>query len=99
MTDPEQRVRLLEYQIDHLRRELTLLTQRHEAIVYSAAWTLARPLKWIEDRLHRIVASFARRPAPDLVATPPSRPSAREHEPAAIAARIAETMAQPPVRG
>ena len=99
MTDPDDRVRLLEYQVDHLRRELTLLTKRHEAIVYSAAWTLARPLKWLEDRLHRLAASLARQPsrtpaAPTVAALP-----AADDMPTAIAARIATKMAQPPVRG
>ncbi len=53
--EDRERIRLLEYQAAFLRREVETLTRRYNEIAYSAAWTLATPLKRFEDFLHGLV--------------------------------------------
>ena len=98
--DRDERIRLLEYQVAFLHRELTFVTRRYEAIVYSAAWTLARPVKWIEDSAHRLVKSWRTPPKPSTpqdmaTASPPATGSAEDR----IAARIAAAMERPRAGG
>lgn len=97
IADKDERIRLLEYQIAFLRRELTLVTKRYEGVVYSAAWTVARPIKTIEDLLHRGAARFRRSKA-SFVAVPPETPLRPSRESLAdeIATRISHRMTQPP---
>lgn len=52
-----ERVRILEVQVDHLRRELNFARIRHEGIVYSVAWALAAPVRAIEQPLRRFFAA------------------------------------------
>lgn len=92
----DERIRLLEYQVAFLHRELTFVTRRYQDIVYSAAWTLARPIKRIEDFAHRLVKSHrAKSPKPTTVMGPPP-PTAGSLEDR-IAARIAAAMERPQV--
>ena len=95
--DRDERIRLLEYQVAFLHRELTFVTKRYEDIVYSAAWTLARPVKAIEDFAHRLAKSLgvrAKTSARDAkVPAPDPRSAAPEDR---IAARIAAKMERPP---
>mgnify|MGYP001765154554 CR=1 FL=1 len=57
-----ERIRLLEFQIDHLRRELNFARVRHEGIIYSVAWALATPVRAVEQWLRRALAGRATRP-------------------------------------
>lgn len=98
--DRDERIRLLEYQVAFLHRELTFVTRRYEDIVYSAAWTLARPVKWIEDAAHRLVKSWRAQPRSidsqdAAIASPPAAGSAEDR----IAARIAAAMERPQAGG
>lgn len=78
-----ERIRILELQVDHLRRELNFARVRHERIVYSLAWALAAPVRAIEQPLRRFFAARKARgkvaraaPAPvrTTVADAPARP-------------------------
>lgn len=99
--DRDERIRLLEYQVAFLHRELTFVTRRYETIVYSAAWTLARPIKWIEDAAHRLIKLLrtqrrSKDPQDAAVALPPPSGSLEDHR---IAARITMAMERPRVGG
>ncbi len=84
----DERIRLLEYQLDYLRAELSQLVRERDQIVYSAAWHVFKPLRRIEARLVDAVTATWRRfvpPAPPLSpaaaaisssAAGPSKPSA-----------------------
>lgn len=94
--DRDERIRLLEYQVAFLHRELTFVTKRYQDIVYSAAWTLARPVKWIEDAAHRLVKPWRTRRRPTnpqdaAIASPPAAGTVEER----IAARISAAMERP----
>ena len=96
--DRDERIRLLEYQVAFLHRELTFVTKRYEDIVYSAAWTLARPVKAIEDFAHRLAKSLgvrAKTSARDASKVPAPDPRGAEQQDR-IAARIAAKMERPP---
>ena len=94
--DRDERIRLLEYQVAFLHRELTFVRRRYEDVVYSAAWTLARPIKWIEDFAHRLVKSRrAKSPKPTSVMVSSSPPAGSLED--RIAARIAAAMERPQV--
>ena len=63
----DERIRLLEYQLDYLRAELSQLVRERDKIVYSAAWHVFKPLRRIEARLVDAVTAAWRRfvpPAP-----------------------------------
>ncbi len=67
----DERIRLLEYQLDYLRAELSQLVRERDKIVYSAAWHVFKPLRRIEARLVDAVTAAWRRfvpPAPPLSA-------------------------------
>jgi glycosyltransferase involved in cell wall biosynthesis len=78
----EERVRLLEHQLDYLRAELLHLVHEREKNVYSAAWLIFRPLRRLEAALVDAVTPLLRRllgraaaPAVEtqLVEPPPTR--------------------------
>ncbi|PWB80466.1 MAG: glycosyltransferase family 1 protein [Methylocystaceae bacterium] len=46
-----ERIRLLEHQLDYVRAELLHLVHEREKMVYSAAWHIFRPLRGFEARL------------------------------------------------
>ncbi len=95
--DKDERIRLLEFQVAFLHRELTFVTRRYQDMLYSAAWTLARPVKWIEDAAHRLVRSrkaSVETPATAVASRPALEPGASLEE--QIAARIAAKMERPP---
>lgn len=76
----EERVRLLEHQLDYVRAEMLHLVHEREKMVYSAAWHIFRPLRRFEAALVDGFMSLRRRlvgvePAPP-VSTEPSRASA-----------------------
>ena len=50
------RMRVLEYQIEFLRRELEFVNARHAATIYSAAWHLAWPVRKIEQAVRNAYA-------------------------------------------
>ena len=66
-TDPDSkadRLRILEFQIDQLRRELERLEKRHAEAIYSAAWHFAAPVRLVERAIRRMLAPSAKRDAP-----------------------------------
>ncbi len=73
------RIRILEFQVDQLRRELERLEKRHAEAIYSAAWHFAAPVRAIERAIRRILAPAeqANPPrsasvAPPVSGTPPA---------------------------
>ena len=96
--DRDERIRLLEYQVAFLHRELTFVTRCYQDIVHSAAWTLARPIKWLEDAAHGLVRRTRPRSpaAPETAPVPPAVAGSIEDR---IAARIAAAMERPRAGG
>ena len=45
------RMRVLEYQVKFLRRELEFVNERHAKTIYSAAWHLAWPARKLEQAI------------------------------------------------
>ncbi|MCC0002607.1 MAG: glycosyltransferase family 4 protein [Methylobacteriaceae bacterium] len=78
----KDRIRILEFQVDQLRGELERLKARHEEAIYSVAWHLAWPARFVErairrafgDRNREADGSPATEPAPAVPPLP--RPSA-----------------------
>ena len=100
------RMRVLEYQIEFLRRELEFVNARHAATIYSAAWHLAWPVRKIEQAVRSAYARHrqrvrARRAALDTLKPPQpakSLPVADAGAPLdaqALADRIASRMTPP----
>lgn len=96
----DDRIRILEFQVDSLRRELEALEARHAEAIYSAAWHFGWPVRVVERAVRRL---FAKRgdggpggaasdggPRGERRADPP-QPLTRER----IAARIAQRVARP----
>jgi hypothetical protein len=54
--DKDDRIRILEYQVDNLRRELELLEKRHAEAIYSVAWHFAWPVRVVERAIRRMFA-------------------------------------------
>ena len=96
--DRDERIRLLEYQVAFLHHELTFVTKRYEDMLYSAAWTLARPVKRVEHFGHRLVKSLrGRKGRPPLAHRPvATRQGEAKNLEDRIAARIAAKMERPP---
>ena len=93
--DRDERIRLLEYQVAFLHRELTFVTKRYHAILYSAAWTIARPIKRLEDAGHRVARSLRKRGASAKADPAPAPDVAGGDREAQIATRIAAKMVRP----
>ena len=47
------RIRILEFQVDQLRRELERLEKRHAEAIYSAAWHFGAPVRVIERAIRK----------------------------------------------
>ena len=81
----EERVRLLEHQLDYLRAELLHLVHEREKNVYSAAGLIFRPLRRFEAALVDAAAALFRRfsrnaptaPATSAAAPPATHPTTR----------------------
>ncbi len=58
------RLRILEFQVDQLRRELERLEKRHAEAIYSAAWHFGAPVRIVERAIRRIFAPAANKEAP-----------------------------------
>ena len=95
----DDRIRILEFQVDHLRRELEALDARHAEAIYGAAWHFGWPVRVVERAVRRLFAkrddggpgaSAGGGPKPTPKAEPPKQLT-RE----AIAARIAQRVARP----
>ena len=67
----DERIRLLEYQLDYLRAELSQLVRERDKIVYSAAWHVFKPLRRIEARLVDAVTAAWRRRRDKAPSAPP----------------------------
>lgn len=65
----EERIRILEYQVDQLRRELERLEAKHAEAIYSAAWHFGWPVRVVERAVRR---ALARRPEPQEIASAPA---------------------------
>jgi hypothetical protein len=87
--DKDDRIRILEFQVDHLRAELERLKARHEETIYSVAWHFAWPVRVIERAVRKALSGSRDRGAGP---TPPDR-APREEETSQPSARI---PAQPP---
>ncbi len=68
----DERIRLLEYQLDYLRAELSQLVRERDKMVYSAAWHVFKPLRRIEARLVDAVTAAWRRFVPPAPAPSPA---------------------------
>ncbi|MFV0279294.1 MAG: glycosyltransferase family 4 protein [Rhodoblastus sp.] len=79
------RIRILEFQADQLRRELERLEKQHAEAVYSVAWHAAWPIRFVERAIRRLFAPAQARPAE----TP---------EPASPAPRARAMQKAPPAR-
>ncbi len=65
-TDPDSkadRLRILEFQVDQLRRELERLEKRHAEAIYSAAWHFAAPVRVVERAIRKMLAPTTKRDA------------------------------------
>ncbi|MGA8173115.1 MAG: glycosyltransferase family 1 protein, partial [Methylocystis sp.] len=60
----DERIRLLEYQLDYLRAELSQLVGERDKMVYSASWHIFSPLRRIEARLVDAASALWRRLVP-----------------------------------
>jgi hypothetical protein len=96
-SDKDDRIRILEYQVDSLRRELESLEKRHAEAIYSVAWHFAWPVRVVERAVRKFLASGKdddHGAGGSRDTTPPGRPPApltRDH----IAERIAARVARP----
>ena len=92
----DDRIRILEFQVDQLRAELEALEAKHAEAIYSAAWHFGWPVRIVERAIRRLFskrddgdggattgAASARRRA-----TEPPQPLTRER----IAQRIAQRV-------
>lgn len=75
----EERIRLLEHQLDYMRAEMLHLVHEREKMVYSAAWLVFRPLRSFEGELVDAFLSLRRRfvGAKSVPARLPSEPEDR----------------------
>ncbi|MCB1540786.1 MAG: glycosyltransferase family 4 protein [Rhodoblastus sp.] len=71
------RRRILEFQIDQLRRELERLEKRHAEAIYSVAWHFGAPVRVVERAIRKMLAKPAPADAPASVATMSSAPATR----------------------
>ena len=65
-TDPDSkadRLRILEFQVDQLRRELERLEKRHAEAIYSAAWHFAAPVRVVERAIRKMLAPTTKQDA------------------------------------
>ena len=69
------RLRILEFQVDQLRRELERLEKRHAEAIYSAAWHFGAPVRAIERAIRKALAKPAAARQPEPVAAIPSTPA------------------------
>ena len=53
----DERIRLLEYQVDFLRGEVEFVTRQYERAIYSASWHLAWPFRFTETLVRRFLAA------------------------------------------
>jgi len=60
-TENDERLRLLDYQLDYLRAELLRLVRERDEMVYSASWLLFKPMRRAEAALVRKVTGLYRR--------------------------------------
>jgi hypothetical protein len=90
----DDRIRILEFQVDQLRAELEALEAKHAEAIYSAAWHFGWPVRIVERALRRL---FAKRKndnmaSDDAAATQQAAQSPEPLTREKIAARIAERM-------
>lgn len=72
----EERIRLLEFQAEFLRREVEFITKRHHAVIYSVAWRLAIPFRLVERAFLRLARGPADESREDDAPAPLPRPAA-----------------------
>lgn len=82
-TEPDRpvadRLRILEFQVDQLRRELERLEKRHAEAIYSVAWHVAAPVRAIERAIRKTLAPAA---GQNIPASAPASPAASTTPPA-----------------
>lgn len=74
------RIRILEFQVDQLRRELERIEKRHAEAIYSAAWHFGAPVRVIERAVRKMFAPALTEAAPP--SSSPVAPVARANAPA-----------------
>ena len=88
----DDRIRILEFQVDQLRAELEALEAKHAEAIYSAAWHFGWPVRIVERAIRRLFSKretgTAARDAIAQETAQPPQPLTREK----IAARIAQRM-------
>ncbi|MBI1867632.1 MAG: glycosyltransferase family 4 protein [Methylocystis sp.] len=88
----EERIRLLEHQLDYIRAEMLHLTHERENMIYSVSYRVFRPLRLLEAKLvDAVAATFRRvvRPGPARTAVAPTpRNSEAPSAPPAKARRL-----------
>ncbi len=90
MDEKDERIRLLEYQLDYLRAELLHLTHERDRMTYSASWHIFKPLRKLEARLVEAASGLWRRNEPQrMIAAGDSGP---------IASISPRRLASPPAR-
>ncbi len=74
----DERIRLLEYQLDYQRAELLHLVHERDRMIYSAAWHVYKPLRQLEAGLVEAATKVWRRLRPPRAAAdpPPAPPMA-----------------------
>ena len=96
--DKDDRIRLLEYQVDQLRRELEALEARHAEAIYSAAWHFGWPVRIVERAIRKLFAGGRNDDGPGAGRAPGDAPQAEPPQPLTrdrIARRIAARAARP----
>jgi glycosyltransferase involved in cell wall biosynthesis len=85
----DERIRLLEHQLDYVRAEMLHLLHEREKMVYSASWHVFRPLRSLEAKLVSAITGmvdrFKKSPAP---ATPAATAPVAQARPALPARRL-----------
>ena len=71
------RVRILEFQVDQLRRELERLEKRHAEAIYSVAWHFGAPVRIVERAIRKLLAKTPEPSALAGVAAASAAPATR----------------------
>jgi len=96
--DKDERIRLLEYQVDQLRRELEALEARHAEAIYSAAWHFGWPVRIVERAIRKLLSRRKDDGGPGAGRAPGDAPPAEPPQPLTrerIARRIAARAVRP----
>ncbi len=100
----DDRIRILEFQVDQLRRELEALEARHAEAIYSVAWHVGWPVRIVERAIRKMFSSRDDDGQPPGAGNSSAGPGAQPKPPqpltrdtlaARIAARMTSHLARP----